>query len=520
MTLNITPNNNPYVYIDESKTSTYSLDFSNNAYCSQMSAFFKRYERNSDYFQEYDIWKDVVLPEDSFKNIPHLFHVNFTSLYSYSNTLIDSAYKQSLSPTIPTQLYPIATRYIDSSGNYFIERPPFQVDIDYKVGGASSSTKKRVTNKKLWIPWTLFIFNPQYMGSAKMYFSHKSLTNQSDIYVSPYLPNTYTSGEICFSNSLNSIPDLPSYSTLSINQIYSLMINEYFAGSWNSDLSNSWMNFYSNFFKPIFANFPEDIEIYPQAKRLFDPSNEDIAQALPPSSKTSKQLLNYAPKINRLSCLDYQYFHEYILSMLATFSLEDILALMEELSNVHIAVTDPDHKYNISLPVRSMIHRFYSEREFSHINTFSFIKQSLNVLNYRNHSTHSSPQRILNQLSSFPVVYSLPSEYNSSHTNILIYNNSDNFLSVDSYFLRYDASFNYSHYCFNQNVSAVDYSRIINKVIQDSFNGVTIQEKMYCFDFLTKQIHVLPYSFELYKQIVTDSSNSQIDILGYINDKV
>lgn len=523
MSLNLLASHNSYVCIDDSKTSIYSLDLSNNKYYSQMVSFYKKYqpfhEKNKDQielFPDYDIWKDVQFPDQSFKNIPHLFHINFTTLYSYSNTLLDQAYQNSISPIIPDELYPIATRYIDQSGNYFIERPPFQLDVDYKIGGASSSTKKRVTGKKIWIPWTLFIFNPNQMGSAKMYFSHKSLTNESDIYVSTYLPNTYNNGDICFSNSLTSIPDLPSYDTLSINQIYSLMINEFFAGAWNADLSNTWTFIYNNIFRPIDQKFSEDIDMYPQLCRLFNPSNADIVSVLPSTSKASKILLSYSQSIVRLSMLDYPYFHEYMLSMLSSFSLQDTLELIEELSNIYTSYIDSNHKY-YSLSFKE--HFVKSGKNFNYIGTFSKIKESV-INSHYNHQYSTLTQKIINQLSSFPVINSLSSEFHNFQANILVYNDTLESYYVDSYYLRPDGSYNYSNNCFNQIFSPMEFSKLVNMIIQDSINGSNIQNIMYCFDTKTKEIHTLPYSFELYKQIVTDSSRSAIDILGYINDKV
>jgi hypothetical protein len=104
--------------------------------------------------------------------------MDFKTLLKQS--IIEEANK-GLQSSLSSETYPIATRYIDSYGTYYIERPPFQANVDYKMGGAHSRTKRKLTNTMVWIPWTIFVFNPKTQKSA-MYFSHKSLTNMDDVY--------------------------------------------------------------------------------------------------------------------------------------------------------------------------------------------------------------------------------------------------------------------------------------------------------------------------------------------------
>lgn len=505
---------NPYVHVDEHNTSVYSISFNNNDYYQQMIAYYKRYNKNPQQFPQYKDWEDVVLPEKDTENIPHLIDVNGTCLYKYSNNLLEEAYIQAVQPSIPTELYPIATRYIDSSGNYYIERPPFQVDIDYKIGGASSRTKRRVTDKKIWVPWTLFIFNPDNMGNARMLFSHKSLTHESDVYVTGYLPNLYSDGNICYSNSLNTIPDIDPNTKLSIAQVYALMINEYFAGSWNADLGNTWQSIYTYYYSLITKHYPDDAHLYPQMTRLFCPSNETIKSVFSPKSSVYKifnspQLAN---RTNHITYLDYMYFHEYILTMLTTFSLQDILALVEEVSGVYTNFIDPEHKYHSNL--LSRIDNI-NQKNFYLTGDFAKLKEEISV-NLSNSHYRSNVQRVVNNFSSFPVLHCIPSEYTSLQTKILIYN--DQYF-VDNYYLRVNMFQNYSAAILSE-LPPLKLFSLLDKIVQDINNGLPISDSMYCYDVKSDQVHVVPYSLETYKRIVTDYSNSTLDLSGYINDKV
>lgn len=513
MSLNLV-HNNDYVYVDEHNTSIYSIGFSNNINYFQMFSYYKRYQKDSSYFNTYDLWKDVNLPSNPHDNIPHLFDVNLNSVYKYSNQLLEDAYNQAVLPAIPAQLYPIATRYIDIYGNYYIERPPFQVDIDYKIGNANSSTKKRVTDKKVWVPWTLFIFNPENMGNARMVFSHKSLTHDSDIYISSFLPNNYSDGSICYSNSLNTIPDIDPSAKLSISQIYSLMINEYFAGAWNSDLSNTWSTIYNNFIRHVFRFFPEDKHLYPQLNRLFLVTNEDISKILPSNSKPYKLLMANEKYIERVMHLDYPYFHEYILSALASFSLQDVLALVEELSTMYLSYITPDHKYYNKFQANYGFGSLHTGT-FNYVGNFASLKATVQDPSSDFRSTNLS-DKILNRLSSFPVLNSIPSDYSFFKTNILLYNSN---YEVDHYYLRYDSNFSYCNNILSD-INETSFFKLMNTIIHDLQSNVSISDNMYCLDAITQQIHVLPYSFDLYKKIVSDSTISQINILEYINDKV
>lgn len=147
--------------------------------------------------------------------------------------------------TSQRELMPLAVRYIDKSGNYYVERPPFKININYKNCRAFDSTRETVDDLQMWIPWSImsiqgsfsYSFNP---SDVKIVFSHKPLEKNTDIYVNPFLPNSYTDGRICWSNSFNSVSSLNTdkneIKSFDLTYWHSLILNDYMMGGWNTDL--------------------------------------------------------------------------------------------------------------------------------------------------------------------------------------------------------------------------------------------------------------------------------------------
>ena len=248
--------------------------------------------------------------------------------------------------------------------------------------------------------------------------------------------------------------------------------------------------------------------------RLFCPSNETIKSVFSPKSSVYKifnspQLAN---RTNHITYLDYMYFHEYILTMLTTFSLQDILALVEEVSGVYTNFIDPEHKYHSNL--LSRIDNI-NQKNFYLTGDFAKLKEEISV-NLSNSHYRSNVQRVVNNFSSFPVLHCIPSEYTSLQTKILIYN--DQYF-VDNYYLRVNMFQNYSAAILSE-LPPLKLFSLLDKIVQDINNGLPISDSMYCYDVKSDQVHVVPYSLETYKRIVTDYSNSTLDLSGYINDKV
>ena len=278
----------------------------------------------------------------------HLQTYTISSGYSLPTSLLEEYHQLTYGPKIPHYSYPIATRYISSDGTVYIERPPFQAIIDYKPSGAYSRMKKRLSSRKVWIPWSIFIFNPNSPDiNPKMFFSHKSLFSYEDVYFPTFLPNTYSDGRICFSASLNNLPMESSDENTSnnISSLYAYMINEYFAGAWNADLSSP----FSYIVNSITTKLPKDFplaEKCPVLNKYLNPSLDLLSSSGALSNKPTNQAVhNYLCYMEKhyqwtdthhwTAMLDHASFHYYTLSILSTFSLEEILALYQELSTLY-----------------------------------------------------------------------------------------------------------------------------------------------------------------------------------------
>jgi hypothetical protein len=141
-----------------------------------------------------------------------------------------------------TNPYPLAIRYMDhDNGVYLIERPPFQIEIDY-------SFKKNVRRKeipalkgrKIWIPWTVSLVN---MGTSLHSYSHRlfvskgPLTSVNDTVMNPVLPNLFGDSTICFGDSIIHLRQRIDRGELQYNiaNVFTYMFNDYF-NSWNPDL--------------------------------------------------------------------------------------------------------------------------------------------------------------------------------------------------------------------------------------------------------------------------------------------
>jgi hypothetical protein len=141
-------------------------------------------------------------------------------------------------------LYPIAVRQILESGYVAIERPPFKISVDFRLGQSSSSASK-LKKVEIWVPWTLTFINPTYVNrheninhNVYIYLSDGSLDQMGERkYIRCPFPNSYQDSHICFNNSLSTLP-VDQLSSLDIPTIYTTVFNDYFSGGWNSDLWN------------------------------------------------------------------------------------------------------------------------------------------------------------------------------------------------------------------------------------------------------------------------------------------
>lgn len=252
---------------------------------------------------------------------------------SYENTLVNlcahvnSISNPALSVDSDSSPYPIAVRYIHQNGAHFIERYPFKTQVTF----SDSNRKPYITeseNISIWIPWTISEMNQNHFG-MKIYYSSKSLSSMSDLYVSGAMPNAYIAGNICWGTSLANLPTIfnedsqPSFST-NIKSAFSILFNEYFSGGWNTDLGS---HIYNLVYEIVSSSFDKDQ--FPMINRLAFPSNKYIKDHFSHIKQSRRNMISRG----LLEYYDNRLKHgAYILYMLSSFTLEETLAFYQELS--------------------------------------------------------------------------------------------------------------------------------------------------------------------------------------------
>lgn len=353
---------------------------------------------------------------------PSFIKARFSLNSSVSTQDFQKSYANSIKSFCPSSTYPIATRYISSDGAMFIERPPFQATVDYKPSGASSK-KKKLDPKTIWIPWTMYVFNPNYPGGYQyMYFSHKSLTSMSDNYYPTYLPNTYQDARICYSNSLSSLPISGQTTPASM---YSYMINEFFAGSWNADLVNPWAYMYNSiiyYYLNTSKNKDEILSTIPHLRKLFSPDPETIEKAgLHKVNKIYYYYTHNSPE-KFFANMTHEYSHYAILSIISTFSLQEVLALLEEIDMIQTDLTLNDNQSIYYIPNSN--HGSFKGQSFKKISTKpDYYSQTLNSSTIR-----ASINKVCADNSLFPEYQSFDKDF--LFVNFPVSNTSISHLSV------------------------------------------------------------------------------------------
>lgn len=466
----------PFFHIGNGQINTFSSDLSVDDTCVDYIAYrnLKKSHVDSDvsnYSHYFNNSENLLKYQESFdSSYTDTPPVLFKADYSYSRTLsihsLNSLYKSTYKQSFPTSFYPIATRYVTESGDYVIERPPFQIDLDYKIGRASSNTKRRLDNCKIWIPWTIFIFNPNSPTTFRYFFSSSSLTDFNHKYLAPYIPNTYASGDICFSNSLNYLPQDSLPDPSDISHFYAVVFNDFFSGGWNSDLANPWYTIISRLMqhhKDAAKSASLFISRFPLLSRIIHPSEELILQAFSKSKKI-KDIYNhyYLPnKDNHFASpfyhLDQTALHHYLLTILSTFDLPDILALIDE-----VAGAFPDSQ--VSNPG-------YHESSYF---TFSSI-----ISGYKKSSIDltTSIKKAIDKASTFESENSSFYSYNQFSTNILVINhpNLPHIISPRSSFQK--SSF------ISSTLTTPSFTLISHKIINDKLSGKDTDNALYIYDY-------------------------------------
>lgn len=154
----------------------------------------------------------------------------------YSNMLNKKPLDQNTNP------YPLAVRYMDyDNGVYIIERPPFQLEIDYSY--KKNMMRKEIPalrGRKIWIPWTVSLVN---LGTSVQSYNHRlfvsngPLNSLDDTVMNPVLPNLFADSRICFGDSNLHLLQRIDRGEIQYNiaNVFTYMFNEYFQ-SWNPDL--------------------------------------------------------------------------------------------------------------------------------------------------------------------------------------------------------------------------------------------------------------------------------------------
>lgn len=198
---------------------------------------FNSYSNNYNYIRD--------SKNNEFPLLPCLFNVTFDVSYSVPTLYVNkNRYSKSHLSTDNLSLYPIAVRHVSKNNTYVIERPPFKIPVDFKNARAAVEYSK-IEPVEIWIPWTVMILPMNQIiagdpNSLKLYFNDGPIQSIDDYVISSYLPNSYTNGRICWSNSFNELLsqlELSGPNSIDINYLYSSIINEYMMGGWNTDLN-------------------------------------------------------------------------------------------------------------------------------------------------------------------------------------------------------------------------------------------------------------------------------------------
>ena len=190
----------------------------------------------------------------------HEQSINTYSFYLYpaDKSFLFSSYKKSNQiqrlNSENLSLLPMAVRYAEIDKNFYvIERPPFQIDVDYYPNKKiNAKLAAHIPGKKMWIPWTVFIVSlGQNVNSliATMYFNDKPLESFDDLLVRAYTPNIFNDGRVCFGNSLHTFTQRIERGDIEYNitNVYNYLFNDYFT-QWNPDLTLNHVLFYHNYF--------------------------------------------------------------------------------------------------------------------------------------------------------------------------------------------------------------------------------------------------------------------------------
>jgi len=214
-------------------------------------------QRDNVYFRYYNPRLDLVFDQATISAQVDAIHLS-------------SIYPTPFPKSSTNDTYPMAVRYADpTNGIYVVERPPFEVDVDFSVNKSFRARKvpKLFANNKMFIPWTLSLIKldknsltNSYSGyEFYLYFNNKPISSLDDLIIPAWLPNISASGQVCMGEDSRQVANLLSNeSEFSFLEIYNTIFNSFFSG-WNSDLSPYFVDtdFSFDFRKKLVDTFPK-----------------------------------------------------------------------------------------------------------------------------------------------------------------------------------------------------------------------------------------------------------------------
>ena len=320
-----------------------------------------------------NLYKDFLFSSDNFPLLIHATSANVLSIKT--EKLMQDTSKEVFSED-HENIYPIAIRYITNNGWYFIERPPFQVNVDLKLAPGSSRSTNRLSSFKVWVPWTISVINPKVTSSFRIFFSDSPLSSLDSVYLPTFLPNSYEDGSICFSNSLRSY-DINDISHTDIKRLYSIMFNEYVSGGWNLDLTGN-IHRYTTLINRIDQRLSEEDKTSSSIYKFLNVSLDQIKKVIPHLSNNKIQNLISQNFLN-----SFTNELPYMLVAMSTLTLEETLDFYRQI----IQSMTPDYFPNSSF--RSIVDRVKDNSTHSFVSPYTSFPVNF-YSKYINENIHSS----------------------------------------------------------------------------------------------------------------------------------
>jgi hypothetical protein len=370
------------------------------------------------------------------------YSVSLTNLYDFYFQKASSIYhKRDFS------LLPLAVRYYNFIDDiYVIERPPFEIEVDYSSASSYRSRKNLsyLRDTKMWVPWTLSIIkldkkNGNY--SFNLYFNDGPINSFDEAVIPSYLPNCNSHANVCMGEDSKYISEKIMSKNFNLTDIYNEMFNQYFIG-WNKDLQPRFYitDYYISLLKnkiSQYKNCPKSLKLdnhytrfhlpynnsqylaailYSFSKMNFQETMQYVSSAKDSLLKDAARYSSYTPahslkdhinsflnSYNRdrqnTDFNDYYYHNNFLFEITSTeFTLHSSYKVC--LENVHLSDFDVidviDNPYLISIIYNDFIdkyHQFYHSESkdsylYSHGN--SYMDDNVNLtLNYSDISSYN-----------------------------------------------------------------------------------------------------------------------------------